>query len=68
MTKLKYLATLQAIYRLANLSDSDSLQKAKWLDANASHHQCFRIDQMLQSLVQSGSITEQDKQTFYDTM
>ena len=66
--KRDYLATLQSLYRVANLSDSDSPNKAGWLDAHASNHQCARIDEMLRSLADAGSITEQEKQSFYDTM
>jgi len=68
MTKIKYLSMLQQIYYTANMSDSDNPDKADWLDADACAHQCRSIDQMLLNLVDGGSITAEEFQTFYDTL
>lgn len=68
MTKQEYLAHLQAVYRVANLSDSDSPDKVDWLDADAAAHQCRPIDKMLHELRARGIISDDERQAFYDTL
>lgn len=63
-----YLQALQAVYRVANLSDSDHPKRPAWLDVNASSHQCIPIDQMLNKLLAKGSITSAQHRAFYDSL
>lgn len=68
MSKQEYLAHLQAVYRIANLSDSDSPKRADWLDADAAGHQCRPIDKMIQALEDKGLISQDERRAFYDNL
>lgn len=67
-TMADYLSTLQAVYRVANYADSDNPDRPRWLDHDASGHQCRPIDEMLRELHKRDLITREEFQWFYDTL
>lgn len=69
MTKAQFLAHVAAIYRLGNLSDSDSPDRADWTRPEmAAGACCGALDDMLRAMVECGALTADEKQELYDTL
>ena len=67
MTKEQYLAHLTAIYRAANLADSDHPEP--WMKPQmAGRAGCATIDKLLHSMVDVGVLTNEEHQSFLDNL
>jgi hypothetical protein len=69
MTKEAALAKIKNLYRVLNLADSDSDQRAEWTTpAMAGPAGCALLDKLLHAWVREGVITADDLQYFHDTL
>ena len=69
MTKQQFLTSVAALYRVGNLSDSDSEEREDWTaPAMAGAACCAALDSMLREMTQSGVLTPYECQSFYDNM
>lgn len=69
MTKAQFLQHIAALYRVGNLSDSDSDQREDWtVPAMAAGACCGALDDMLREMVKAGALTGEEVQEFYDGM
>lgn len=71
MTKDKFFEKLAALYRVGNAADAGSGAEAReaW-----THHTmageafCRKIDEAMREMVKAGVLTEEEAQTWYDTL
>lgn len=73
MTKQEFLAHVAALYRVGNLSDSDSKEREDWTrPAMAAQACCGALDDMLREMLRemraAGVLTADEHQRFYDDM
>lgn len=69
MTKAQFLAHVAALYRVGNLSDSDSPEREVWTKpAMSGNACCATLDTMLRTMVTEGILTVEECQNFYDDM
>lgn len=68
MTKDKFLANLAAIYRVANMSDSDNPQRPEWVHHEMAATVCQPLDKIMQALEACGVIDADERQSFYDDL
>lgn len=69
MTKAQFLQSVAALYRVGNLSDSDSQEREDWAKpAMAGTACCAILDVMLRNMTREGVLTAEECQAFYDSM
>lgn len=69
MSKLEFIDAAKALYRVANMADSDSdPQREAWTHPSMAHSVCQPLDAMFQGMVNSGVLTENELQGIYDTL
>jgi hypothetical protein len=68
-SKKDFMAHVRAIYRAANLADSDSPDRATWMHPKmAGEAGCAALDTMLHEMVKCGVLTHEELQHFHDTL
>jgi hypothetical protein len=69
MTKTQFLKNVQSLYRVANLADSDSPDRADWTKPDMAGNLCCKhLDKMLHDMLKAGIITNEDFSKFHDTL
>lgn len=69
MTKQEFLSHVAKLYRVGNLSDSDSPERETWTAPEmASDACCGALDKMLCAMIAAGVLTADEHQEFYDNM
>lgn len=69
MSKAQFLAMFQAMYRVGNRADSDNPDREPWTQVDMAGKACCRpLDIMARELVKCGVLTEEERQTLYDTL
>lgn len=68
MSKQQFLARLADLYRVGNIADHESNPNDWTKPEMAGPLVCQHFDQMLRDLVKGGVISEEEHQTFIDTL
>lgn len=68
MTKQEFLDHVQALYRVANLSDSDSPQRESWTHPSMAQETCGALSKLLHYLNDIGVLSSVEHQEFFDTL
>lgn len=69
MTKQQYLNKLAALYRVANMADSDNPERPDWVQPDmAGIAGCALFDAAIHAMVKCGAITADDRDAFYDNL
>ena len=69
MIKAAYMQHITALYRAANMSDSDNPERAAWMKpAMAGEAGCAALDKMLRAMLENGVLTSDEHQAFYDNL
>ncbi len=68
MTLKEYLAALTALYRVANMADSDNPERPEWLRPEMAATICQPLDKIIQALEKAGAISAEEFQSFYDNL
>lgn len=70
MTKEQFIEGIKALYRVANASDSkDNASFEPWTKPEMASRACCRhLDRMLHDMAEAGAITQEERQTIYDTI
>ena len=70
MTKQEFIAHAVAMYRVANMSDSDiDPRREEWtVPAMSGGACCQHLDAMFQAMRKAGVLTSEEMQEIYDTL
>ncbi len=69
LPKQAFMTHVRALYRCANLSDSDHPDRAPWTRPEmAGTACCVHLDRMLNDMVACGAITLEDINWLHDTL
>lgn len=69
MTKAQFIEMFKAMYRVGNMSDSDSESREDWTDEAMSGPACCQLlDKMSGELVKCGVLTEEERQEIYNDL
>tara|TARA_R110002020_G_scaffold39043_1_gene116733 strand:+ start:776 stop:1180 length:405 start_codon:yes stop_codon:yes gene_type:complete len=68
-SKKDFIAKVAALYRIANMSDSDNPERPRWVKpAMAGEAGCAALDTMLRAMLACGALTADEHQEFYDNV
>jgi hypothetical protein len=69
MTKIEFVSSVKALYRVGNYSDSDSDRREDWTHSNmAGPACCGPLDEMIRAMGEANVLTASEIQEFYDTV
>ncbi len=69
MTKQAFLNHVIALYRVANMADSDNADRASWTKVSMAGETCCQhLDAMLRAMLADGILTGEEHQALYDTI